>query len=57
VQEEVVKSHNDWIVDLYYKEMVAKQNMEKNHGQHSKPTEKTKGTSRRNKKVSAKLPT
>tara|TARA_B100000497_G_C7652192_1_gene392415 strand:- start:1199 stop:1357 length:159 start_codon:yes stop_codon:yes gene_type:complete len=52
-----VKSHNDWIVDLYYKEMVAKKNMEKNHGQHSKPTEKTKGTSRRNKKVSAKLPT
>tara|TARA_R100000152_G_C6698309_1_gene128396 strand:- start:558 stop:731 length:174 start_codon:yes stop_codon:yes gene_type:complete len=50
-----VKLHNDWIVDLYYKEMVTQKNMEKNHDQHSQPTEQIKKTAERDRTLSRKL--
>ena len=52
-----MKSHNDWIVDLYYKEMVAQKNMEKTHGQHSQPTEQTQKNTERDRRLSRKLQT
>ena len=52
-----MKSHNDWIVDLYYKEMVAQKNMEKNHDQHSQPTEQTPKSTERDRRISKKLQT
>jgi len=52
-----VKSHNDWIVDLYYKEMVAQKDMEKNHDQYSQPTEQTQKNTERDRRLSKKLPT
>ena len=55
MQEEVVKLHDDWIVDLYYKEMVTQKNMEKNHDQHSQPTEQIKKTAERDRTLSRKL--
>lgn len=55
MREEAVKSPNDWIVDLYYKEMVAQKNMEKNHGQHSKTTDPVKKTSKGDRELSRRL--
>ncbi len=52
-----MKSHDDWIVDLYYKEMVAQKNMEKNHDQHSQPTEQTQKNTERDRRLSRKLQT
>ena len=52
-----MKLHNDWIVDLYYKEMVAQKNMEKNHDQNSQPTEQAQKNTERDRRLSKKLPT
>ena len=55
MQEEFVKLHDDWIVDLYYKEMVVQKNMEKHHDQHSQPTKQIKKTAEGDRTLSRKL--
>ena len=52
--EEVVKLHNDWIVDLYYTEMVNKKR-EKNHGRYKESTHKAKETPERDTGLSRKV--
>jgi len=51
-----VKSHNDWIVDLYYKEMVNKK-QEINHGKYKESTRESKKTPERDTTVSRNLQT
>ena len=50
-----MKLHDDWIVDLYYKEMVVQKNMEKHHDQHSQPTKQIKKTAEGDRTLSRKL--
>tara|TARA_B100000519_G_C14026563_1_gene335933 strand:- start:451 stop:621 length:171 start_codon:yes stop_codon:yes gene_type:complete len=51
-----VKLHSDWIVDLYYEEMVNKK-QEKNHGRYKESTYKTEETSKKDTRVSRKVQT
>ena len=54
MQEEVVKLHNDWIVDLYYTEMVNNK-QEKNHGRYKESTREAEENSERDTRVSRKV--
>ena len=50
-----MKLHKDWIVDLYYKEMVIGSNKEKNHEKYKRPKQQTEKDSKRYKGISKSL--
>ena len=50
-----MRLHKDWIVDLYYKEMVNNKK-ENDHDKYKKSTFETKASTERNRGVSIKLP-
>ena len=56
MREVRVKLHSDWIVDLYYKEMVNKKH-EKNHGRYKESTYKNEENSEKDTRVSKKVQT
>ena len=47
-----MKLHKDWIVDLYYKEMVIRSNKENNHEQYKRPKQQTEKSSERHRRLS-----
>ena len=52
-----MKYHKDWIVDLYYREMVIGSNKEKNHGEYKRPKQQTAKSEERDRRIPKVLPT
>ena len=51
-----MKLHKDWIVDLYYKEMV-NTIRDKSHDRYKESTQKSKAAEKRDRTISAELQT
>ena len=56
MREVLVKLHKDWIVDLYYKEMV-NTIRDKSHDRYKESTQKSKAAEKRDRTISAELQT
>jgi len=54
VQGVLVRLHKDWIVDLYYKEMVNTMR-DKDHDKYKESTQKSKTSEKRDRTISVEL--
>ena len=52
-----MKLHKDWIVDLYYKEMVIGSKKEKSHGEYKQPKQQAAKSEERDRRIPKVLPT